>query len=145
MIAVLVASCSSLEAPIYKGVGAIKVAEVVNDSVVIQANLDFKNPNRIGGTLLLENLHAVVNKIDVGALKSKEVEVPAEKDFLVPLEIKIAYKQILQGKGGLLGALLNSVLKNEVEVALDGKATFRKSFLKKEYPITFSKKIKLVN
>ena len=138
-----IVSCSSLEAPVYKGVGNVEVLEVLNDSIVIKADLNFNNPNRIGGKLFLNNLHTEVNNIDLGKLKDKEVNVPSKKDFLVPLEMKLSRGQIFNSKKGLLGALLGSVLKNELTVQLDGNATFKKLLFKKEYPIHFVKKIKL--
>lgn len=144
MIIALVASCSSLQAPIYKGVADVKVADVVNDSIVIKAALNFNNPNRVGGKMLINQLHAFVNDIDLGNLKSKEVEVPSKEDFSVPLEIKLSYGQIFDSKAGLLGTLFNSVLKNEINVKLNGNATFKKSFLTKDYPIHFSKKIQIL-
>jgi|GEM_PF-4801137 len=141
---ILITSCSALQAPIYKGVKNVQVAEVINDSIVIKASLDFLNPNKIGGELFLNDLHAVVNDIDLGNLKNQQVAVPSKKNFEVPLELKLSYGQLFDSKAGLLGTLFNAVLKNEVHVKLDGMALFKKSFLKKEYPIVFSEKIKII-
>ena len=140
----LVVSCSNLKAPEYVGVGNVNVSKIINDSIIIKAGLKFNNPNRVGGKMYLNNLHAVVNKIDLGKLKDQEVKVPSRKDFQVPLEIKLSYGQIFDSEKGLLGSILNSILSNEVAVKLEGKATFKKFLVKKEYPIKFDRKIKIL-
>lgn len=142
--AIFVASCSNLKAPEYIGVGDVNVSKIVNDSITIQAGLKFNNPNRVGGKIFLSNLHAIVNKIDLGYLKDQEVEVPSRKDFSVPLEIKLSYGQLFDSKKGLLGSILSSILSNEVAVDLNGKAVFKKSLFKKEFPVKFSKKVKII-
>ncbi len=141
---VLTISCSGLKTPEYVGVKDINVSKIVNDSITINAALQFNNPNQLGGMLVLKNMHAEVNAIDLGFLKNQELEVPAKKEFLVPLELKLSYGQLFDSKKGLLGTLLTSILTNEVEVKLDGNAVFKKFLIKKTYPIQFSKKVKIV-
>ncbi|MGY5353261.1 hypothetical protein ACXGQW_12045 [Wenyingzhuangia sp. IMCC45533] len=140
----LIVSCSNLKAPEYVGVGEVKFSKIVNDSITIKAALNFKNPNRLGGKLVLDNLHAEVNKIDLGFLKRQSVRIPSKKDFSVPLEIKLSYGQIFDSKNGLLGTLLNSILTNAVEVRFNGDATFKKFLMNKKYSIQFSEKVKII-
>ncbi|GGF73546.1 hypothetical protein [Wenyingzhuangia marina] len=140
----LVVSCSNLKAPEYVGVGKVNVSKIINDSITIKAGLKFNNPNRMGGKIALSDLHAVVNDIDLGKLKNQEVKVPSRKDFEVPLEIKLSYGQIFDSKKGLLNSILSSILTNEVAVKFTGKATFKKFLVKKEYPIQFNDKIKIL-
>lgn len=139
-----VVSCSNLKAPEYVGVGKVNVSKIINDSITIKAGLKFNNPNRVGGKMALSDLHAVVNDIDLGYLKNQEVEVSSKKEFEVPLEIKLSYGQIFDSKKGLLNSILSSILTNEVAVKFDGKATFKKLLVKKEYPIKFDEKIKIL-
>lgn len=141
---IFVVSCSNLKAPEYRGVGDVKVSKIINDSITIKAGLKFNNPNRVGGKMTLKDLHAVVNNIDLGNLKNQEVKVPSRKDFSVPLEIKLSYGQLFDSKKGLLGSILSSILTNQIDVKLDGKATFRKFLVTKEYPIYFSEKVKIL-
>lgn len=137
-------SCSGLKAPEYIGVGDVKLSEVVNDSITIKAKLNFNNPNKVGGKMQLSDLHAVVNDIELGDLKNQEVVVPSKKDFQVPLELKLSYGQIFDSKKGLLSSILSSILTNEVSVKFDGKATFKKLLIKKEYAINYNEKIKIL-
>jgi len=141
---IFVGSCSSVKAPEYIGVGKVNISKIVNDSVTIQAGLKFNNPNSIGGKIVLTDLHAVVNEIDLGYLKNQEIDVPSKEDFSVPLEIKLSYGQLFDSKKGLLGSILSSILSNEVSVDLNGKAVFKKLLFKKEYPIQFSEKVKII-
>lgn len=141
VVSVLVASCGNLKAPEYVGVKDINVSSVVNDSIVVNAQLGFKNPNRVGGKIVLENLHAMVNGFNLGALKDQKVDVPSRKEFYVPLEIKMASSKLFDSKEGLLGSLLASLFTNKVEIKLEGQATFKKMFYTKVYPITVTKNI----
>ncbi|MGY6650524.1 LEA type 2 family protein [Wenyingzhuangia sp. IMCC45574] len=139
----LLFSCGNLKAPIYSGVKDLAISEVVNDSITVKAKLNFKNPNKVGGKLYLTDLHTMVNGIAIGKLKNQKVKVPAKSDFSVPLEIKLSKDQLFNSKKGLLGSLLTSLFTNRIEVKLDGQATFKKFLFKKEYPIKFTKKIKI--
>ncbi|WP_010136692.1 hypothetical protein [Ochrovirga pacifica] len=140
----LVVSCAHLKAPKYRGVGTVEVSKIINDSITIKAGLNFNNPNKVGGTMYLNDLHAVVNDIDLGTLKNQKVKVPSKKDFSVPLEIKLSYGQLFDSKKGLLGSILSSILTNQVAVKLEGEAMFKKFLVKKKYPIKFHEKIKIV-
>lgn len=144
MSTALVVSCSNLKAPEYVGVADVNFSKVRNDSITIKAALKFNNPNKLGGRLFLEKMHAVVNDIDLGYLKNQELKVPAEKDFSVPLEIKLSYGQIFDSKKGLLGSILSSILTNQVEVKFDGEATFKKLLITKTYPIKYAEKVKIL-
>ncbi|MDO6736964.1 hypothetical protein [Wenyingzhuangia sp. 2_MG-2023] len=138
-------SCGDLKAPEYVGVRNVMVSKVVNDSIVIKADLDFNNPNKIGGKISLNNLHAEVNSIDLGYLKNQKVKVPSKKNFYVPLELKLSYSQLFDSKKGLMSSILNSIFTNKIEVKLQGQATFEKLFVTKKYPINYSEKIKIHN
>lgn len=121
----------------------MQISQVINDSITLKAKLNFKNPNKVGGKMYLNNLHTTVNNIDLGFLKDQKVKVPAKDNFSVPLEMKLSYDQLFSSKKGLLGSLLTSLFTNKVEVKLDGEATFKKFLFVKKYPIKFIKKIKL--
>lgn len=136
-------SCGNLKAPIYSGVKDVSISEIVNDSITIKAKLDFNNPNKVGGKLYLTDLHAQVNAIDLGVIKNQQAKVPAKRNFLVPMEVKMSYSKLFESKKGLFNSLLTSLFTNQIEVKMDGKATFKKFLFKKEYPIQFTKKIKL--
>lgn len=140
----LVVSCGAIQAPVYKGVQNVKISKVVNDSITVHADLNFNNPNRVSGKLFLHDLTAQVNEIDLGSLKGKEVEVPSKEDFNIPLDLKLSYGQIFDSKQGLLGTLLKSVLSNKIDVKLDGVATFKKFVITKNYPIHYSKSVKIL-
>lgn len=143
ILSALVFSCGSLKAPEYIGVKDVSVSSIVNDSITVHAALDFKNPNRVGGTMVLENLQAMVNGYNVGDLKAQEVEVPSKETFSVPLKVKLSSSKLFDSKEGLLGSLLASLFTNKVEINLKGEATFKKLFFTKTYPIDFTKKIKI--
>lgn len=143
IMSAFVFSCGSLQAPEYVGVKDVSVSSIVNDSITINAQLDFKNPNRVGGVMILEDLQTMVNGYNLGALKAQEVDVPSRDAFTVPLEMKLSSSKLFSSKEGLLGSLLASLFTNKVEVKLQGQATFKKLFFTKTYPIDFTKKIEI--
>jgi len=144
LVFISLTSCAKLQAPIYKGVDHVNISSIVNDSITIHADINFNNPNKIGGQLFLNRLQAKVNTVEIKNIKDKKVAVPAKTDFSVPLDLKLSYQEVFDAKKGVLGALLNSILTNEVKVELDGFATFKKFIIKKEYPIHYIKSIKII-
>jgi len=141
---VLLVSCSGLKAPDFIGIENIEFEEMIQDSISIKADLKFQNPNRLSGKILLSDLHLVINDSDLGYLKNQSIPVISKNEFLVPLYIKLAYSQIFNRKNGLLSSIFSSVLSNEIDMRFDGKATFKKLLIKKEYPFAFQEKIKIL-
>jgi len=108
----LIASCSVKKKPIFLKVDDVKVLSFKLDTIRLQANAYFKNENDIGGKISTDEIKVFVDGIDVAKVSSEEFKVPANKEFAVPLQVMIPSKKIFSNKkGGLLGGLLNSVLR----------------------------------
>lgn len=143
-IASIVFACGNLKAPEYAGVKDINIDSFSKDTVVLNAQVIFKNPNRVSGTMFTDQIKVFVNNTDVGYIKNQEVAVPSKADFIMPLALHVPYEELYNNKNGFLGNILNSVLNNSMEIKITGLVTFKKSLFKKTYPVNHTQKIKLL-
>ncbi len=106
-------SCSVKEKPEFIGVQNIKVVDATSKYVNIKAEALFKNPNDIGGKLLTDGIKVLVNDVEMATIVSEEFEVPAKKEFIIPLQVGIPTDSLFsnQSIGGLLGSLFSKKVK----------------------------------
>ena len=77
----------------------------------------------IGGKLETDGIKVVVNDIEVGTVSSKTFNVPAKKEFSIPLNANIPANKILNLNN--LSGLLNSVLNKGMQVQYKGEIKYK--------------------
>jgi hypothetical protein len=78
-------NCSANEKPEFLGVEKIEILESTPEYIILTANTLFKNPNAIGGKLQINSIKVFVNDSEMASVSSKNFEIPAKKDFSIPL------------------------------------------------------------
>tara|TARA_R110001592_G_scaffold5169_4_gene28601 strand:- start:716 stop:1180 length:465 start_codon:yes stop_codon:yes gene_type:complete len=137
-------SCSVKKPPVFLKVDDIKILSFSSDTIRLQANAYFQNPNDVGGKIYTDNISISVNNIEVAQVFSEEFKVPAKSEFLMPLTAKIATKRILNSdKNGVLGGLINSFLTNKVNIRIKGKLDYVVFGFKKEFLVDKTEEIKI--
>lgn len=116
-------SCKFKEKPEFLRVENIAVAESNSEFIVVTADAFFNNPNSVGGKLETEGIIITVNGIEAATVSSKEFDVPAKKDFSIPLSANIPTSKILNLNN--LGGLLSSVLNKTVKVQYQGEIKYK--------------------
>lgn len=106
-------SCSVKEKPVFLNVENIKVVESTSKYIAFTADALFLNPNDIGGELKTEEIKVFVNDNEMATVSTKSFNVPAKKEFSIPLKANIPTDSIFSNKnlGGLLGSLFSKQLK----------------------------------
>jgi hypothetical protein len=139
-----ICSCSVKKLPIFLKVDDIKILSFSSDTIRLQANAYFQNPNDVGGKIFTDNILIFVNNVEVAQVVSDEFKVPAKNDFLIPLTAKIATKSILSSdKNGILGGLINSFLTKKLNVKIKGKLDYVVFGFKKEFLVDKTQEIKI--
>lgn len=140
----LMLSCSVKKQPVFLKVDNVKVISFAADTIKLNANAFFENPNDVGGKISTENLAIFVNNIQVAEVFSDEFKVPARKEFSIPLTASIPTKNLLNtDKNGVLGGLLNSLLTNKVTIRIKGNLEYVVFGLKKEFLVDKTEEIKI--
>tara|TARA_R110002124_G_scaffold29705_1_gene103176 strand:+ start:47 stop:511 length:465 start_codon:yes stop_codon:yes gene_type:complete len=131
----LIYSCTIHKEPIFVKIDNIEVMSYAADTIKLKAMAFFENPNDVGGNISTNNLKILINDSEVAQLFSDDFNVPAKKEFSIPLLAKIPTKNLLNSdKNGLLGGLINSLLSKKVTVRIQGDLVysflgFQKDFL----------------
>ena len=132
----LIMSCSVKEKPIFIKVDNVKVVSFATDTVRLKAEAFFKNPNDVGGKISTDEIKIIVNGAEVAQVFAEEFNVPARKEFAIPLTAVIPTKKVFENnKNGILGGLLNSLLNKSVKVQFKGNLKYKVFGFSNTYPI----------
>ncbi|OAD44574.1 LEA type 2 family protein [Polaribacter atrinae] len=139
----LITSCSVKEKPIFIKVDNVKVTSFKGDTIRLKAQAFFENPNDVGGKISTDEIKVIVNGAEVAQVSSDEFEVPARKEFSIPLLVVIPAKKVFDNnKNGILGGLLNSFLNKSIKVQFTGDLKYTVFGYSSIYPIDQIQEIK---
>lgn len=140
----LISSCSVRKKPTFIKVDDIKLLSFKSDTIKLQANAYFKNENDVGGKISTDEIKVLVNNVELAQVSSEEFKVPANKEFKVPLKVKIPTEKILKNnKGGLLGGILSSVLDNRIKIQFKGDIKYKVLGFSNVYSVDKTEEIKI--
>ncbi|MBU2951643.1 LEA type 2 family protein [Tamlana agarivorans] len=134
-------SCAVREQPEFLGVEHIKIEEYSKKQITINAKALFKNPNNIGGKLITNDLIVYVNDNKVATVKAATFDVPAKKDFTIPLTTTIPTDSLLKGRN--LTSIIGSLLTKDLKVQYIGNIEYKVLGFSKTYNIDKTEHIKI--
>ncbi|WP_047546945.1 LEA type 2 family protein [Psychroserpens sp. Hel_I_66] len=141
---VVLLSCSVNEKPIFKGIEDVEVVESNSQMVTLKAMALFENPNDVGGNLQSEDIAIYVNDIKLAKLSSESFDVPARKEFIIPLKVDISTDSILKIRGTeAIGTILNSLLNKEIKVQYKGDIIYKTLGFSYTYAIDETEMVKI--
>ena len=137
-------SCSVKEYPVFIKVDNVKLIAVASDTIRLQANAYFQNPNDVGGKISTDEIKVIINGAEVAQVSSDEFKVPARNEFSIPLKIVIPSKRIFENnKNGILGGLINSIFKKSIKVTFKGNLKYKVFGFSNTYPVDITKDLKI--
>ena len=140
----LMHSCSVKEYPVFIKVDNVKLIAVASDTIRLQANAYFQNPNDVGGKISTDEIKVIINGAEVAQVSSDEFKVPARNEFSIPLKIVIPSKRIFENnKNGILGGLINSIFKKSIKVTFKGDLKYKVFGFSNTYPVDITKDLKI--
>jgi hypothetical protein len=116
-------SCSVNEKPVFLKIENIEVVESTSEYVTLSADAFFLNPNDIGGELQSEGIKVLVNDVEMATVSSEAFDVPAKKEFSIPLKTNIPSDKIFNTNN--IGGLINSLLSKKVKVQYTGDIKYK--------------------
>ena len=116
-------NCSVNEKPEFIGVENIKILESTPEYIVLTADAFFENPNIISGELQVNEVKVYVNDSQMATVSSKNFEVPAKKDFSIPLTANIPIDSIFGDEN--LSSLIGSLLTKKMKVQYKGVINYK--------------------
>lgn len=135
-------SCSVKKSPVFIKVDDLKVINIASDTIRLGANAYFNNPNDVGGKIFTDDIKVLIEGAEVAQVTSDVYKIPARKDFSIPLKIAIPSKRVFENtKNGILGGLLNTLMKRPVKVQLKGNLNYVVLGFKKEFIIDKTEEI----
>lgn len=143
-VILFIAGCSIKKKPIFIKVDNFKIVSIALDTITLKANAFFKNPNDIGGKIATDEIKVIINGEQVAQVSSEEFKIPARKEFSIPLKVVIPAKKIFENnKNGILGGLINSLIKQSVDVQFKGDLRYKFFGFSHVYPIDKTEEIKI--
>jgi hypothetical protein len=140
----LMYSCSVKEYPVFIKVDNVKLIAVASDTIRLQVNAYFQNPNDVGGKISTDEIKVIINGAEVARVSSDEFKVPARNEFSIPLKVVIPSKRIFENnKNGILGGLINSIFKKSIKVTFKGNLKYKVFGFSNTYPVDITKDLKI--
>ncbi len=134
-------NCSVNEKPEFLYVENIKVLESTSKHITLTADAFFKNPNDIGGELKTDEIKVFVNDNEMATVSTKNFDVPAKKEFSIPLKANIPTDSIFSNKN--LGGLLGSLFSKKIKVQYKGDITYKALGVSFTYNIDKTEDVKI--
>lgn len=116
-------NCSVNEKPEFIGIENIKILESTPEYIVLTADAFFENPNIISGELQVNDIKVYVNDSEMASVSSKNFEVPAKKDFSIPLTANVPIDSIFGDEN--LSSLIGSLLTKKMKVQYKGVINYK--------------------
>lgn len=133
--------CSVNEKPQFIGVKNIKVLESTSKYVTFTADALFINPNDIGGELQTDEIKVFVNDNEMASVSTESFEVPAKKEFSIPLKTNIPTDSIFSNKS--IGGLIGSLFSKKVKVQYIGEIKYKVLGFSHYYNIDQTENVKI--
>lgn len=140
-ILLTVLSCKVNEKPEFLRVENIDVVESNSEFVILSADAFFNNPNDVSGELKSEGIRVIVNDVEMAVVSSESFNVPAKKEFSIPLKANIPASKILNLNN--LGGLINSLLNKKMTVQYVGDIKYKVFGFSHTYKIDKTEEVKI--
>ena len=134
-------NCSVNEKPEFIGVENIKILESTPEYIVLTADAFFENPNIISGELQVNDVKVYVNDSEMATVSSKNFEVPAKKDFSIPLTANVPIDSIFGDEN--LSSLIGSLLTKKMKVQYKGVINYKVLGFSHTYDVDKTEEVKI--
>lgn len=139
----LFTSCTEPKHPEFQNIDNVKLVESNKINLVLSADLTFLNPNLVGGTMQLENVDVLINDQQLGQVQSQDFEVPAQKEFVIPMTFTFTYDDIKKNAEENILGILNTLVTKKLKVQYKGDVIYKLGVFKYAYPLDYKEEIKL--
>lgn len=137
-------NCKVKEKPLFVKVDNIVVVDATLETIELTADAYFINQNDVGGSLETKGIEVFINEVAIANVSSESFDVPANKEFTIPLKVVIPTKEVFENnKNGLLGGILNTITNQKVKVQYKGTITYSTFGFSYDYEVDKTEDIKI--
>jgi len=140
-ICLILKSCTVTEKPQFIGVDNIKVVESTSKFITITADAFFINPNDIEGEMQTDEIKVFVNDNEVASVSTESFEVPAKKEFTIPLKTNVPTDSIFSNKS--IGRLIGSLFSQKIKVQYKGDINYKVFGFSHSYGVDVTENVKI--
>jgi len=137
LMSLFIVACKPLKPLEFRSVSDFKIENALV-SPQVTANLNFFNPNSVGGTIKKFQLDVSLQQAPLTTVSLTNQRMPANSNFSLPLNVSIPYSQLIKfvplGIASLQGG-------KDIPVDLKGTLTVKKFLFSKKFPIEYHDKI----
>ncbi|MBP0905187.1 LEA type 2 family protein [Mariniflexile gromovii] len=134
-------NCSVNEKPEFLGVENIKILESTPEYIILTADALFENPNIIGGELEVSDIKVYVNNSEMASVSSNNFEIPAKKEFSIPLTANVPIDSIFGDEN--LSSLIGSLLTKKIKVNYKGVINYKVLGYSHSYEVDKTEDVKI--
>ena len=134
-------ACNKPKQPEFVSIKSLEVREMTDSKVTLAGEAVLHNPNGFSVTVKEIDIDVTVNEKTVGKVNQiGDIKVPAKEDFVVPLVIDFAPKDVYNN---LLSGLMAVITKGELEVYYQGSIKMKAAGITFNVPIDHQDEVKL--
>lgn len=136
-------SCAIPRKPEFKTVKNTEILSSTASEIVVASDVILHNPNSVGVTIVKTDIDVYANSVKMTAVAQKEqVEMPANSDFALPVEVTISKKDLLSSDN-IVGGIVSTLVKRSVDLNYKGTVTVKVMKFEFDVPVDETKTIPL--
>ena len=137
-------SCTVSEAPEFNGINMVTAKTIDLNTIKVEANALFFNPNDIGCEVTYTDINVLVNSIDVGkAVQTRAVSVKGKSNFQIPLVIHFSPTEVFKQNKGIFNGIVSVLTTKKVNIQYKGLVTLNKGLIPFTIDINESQEVPL--
>ena len=124
----LISSCTLTSEPDFIKLDDYKIVHLNKKKLELNANAYFYNPNDVGCEVIKTEVKLLVNGLEVSEVnQSKTIELEADNEFYIPMNVSIPLEKISKNKSGIFGGLLSTILSQNLVIKYEGFVRLKKA------------------
>lgn len=136
--------CTVSKKPEFIQVNKINITDASFKNFTIEAKLQFRNKNDVGGTLQAKDIQVLIDSIPVATINSKVFTVPKRTEFEIPLKVTIPFEKVFNdNKQSLLNNIMNVLTSKKIMVNYNGFIRYKLGAFHYDYPISYKQEVLL--
>lgn len=140
----ILSACKKPQAPVFKEIKNLKIGKVQGGELLLTANAHYYNPNSMKGKLTGTDLDIAIKEKKVGVISQTElVKIPANADFVIPLEARLSASNLLSKDWLSGGGVLSFLQDGKVPLHIEGEITIKIVEIPLKIPVDHTEEIRL--
>ena len=140
-----VTGCSSIQEPEFQKIKHIRISEVTDSFLTLNAEAVFTNPNTLSGRLNSTHLEVSFGSTMVGTIdQNHSIEIPPDTTFIIPLRLVIDRSEVKAQKRFWIKSL-GKMIQHELEVNYKGSIGLQIGRIKFKVPVVYTDYVGIVN